>query len=301
LDTAINLDKDRIERAIALARVEKPAYSHLYTFLETLFLAGVEAREGLLLDLPPLSGVSPQKKWENGIPLLNRWNFRIDAPAAGRVLDVARKAIPEQNHQLIGACDALKRAIPENISERDKFWSSFLHHEMEPWEEWIDPDGDGIELASVLFLARSALKPSLEFTARKLLEHYPVPDSWLKGYCPVCGSFPSLLYLEGEGNRKCFCSWCSTTWDIHRLQCPYCDNRNHESLGYLALEAEQRNRIVYCDSCGFYFKQVDTRDMDYEPYWPLEEWTTLHLDLVARKSGWQQPPSPAPKVYGLSE
>jgi hypothetical protein len=34
------------------------------------------------------------------------------------------------------------------------------------------------------------------------------------------------------------------------------------------------------------------------PYFPLEEWTTLHLDLIAQRAGWKQPPSPSPKVYG---
>lgn len=301
MHNAINRDKEKIERAIALARAEKPAYSHLYSFLESLFIAGAEAKANLRVKIPPLSGVPPERKWEDGFPLLNRWDFQVDTQSAGRILDAAGKAIPEQNLQLAQAWKALARAIPENSSERDRFWGSFLHHEMEPWEEWIDAGEDGLDLASILFLARSAIKPSLEFTASTLLESHPIPDSWLKGYCPVCGSFPSLLYLEGDGNRKCFCSWCSTSWDIHRIQCPYCDNRYHESLGYLALEAERQNRIVYCNPCGFYFKQVDTREMPYAPYWPLEEWTTLHLDLVAQKSGWRQPPSPAPKVYGTSE
>jgi FdhE protein len=31
---------------------------------------------------------------------------------------------------------------------------------------------------------------------------------------------------------------------------------------------------------------------------PLEEWTTLHLDFLAQREGWQQPPSPAPTLYG---
>jgi hypothetical protein len=47
-----------------------------------------------------------------------------------------------------------------------------------------------------------------------------------------------------------------------------------------------------------YFKLIDTRELLDPIYFPLEEWTTLHLDLVARKEGWEQPPSPSPVVYG---
>jgi FdhE protein len=91
--------------------------------------------------------------------------------------------------------------------------------------------------------------------------------------------------------------WCATRWDLHRLQCPYCENRDHESLGYIGIEEEPRNRVVYCNICRFYFKQIDMRELAYAPYLPLEEWTTLHLDLLALKAGWGQPPSPAPAVY----
>jgi FdhE protein len=298
LETGFNQEQDSIERAIALARVERPAYSNIYAFLEVLFIERALAREGLLIEVPHISDGLAATKWENGFPLLNRWDFPIDTAAAERALEGSGKAIPVENHLLAEAFRALKQSIPNEPAEKDRYWNSFLHHEMEPWEEWIAADEGLIDPASLLFLARSAARPSIETTAEKLIETHPIPGGWLKGYCPVCGSFPSLLYLEGEGERKAFCSWCATRWDLHRLQCPCCDNRYHESLGYLSLEEEPQNRITYCNICKFYFKQIDVREFAYPPYLPLEEWTTLHLDLLAQKAGWNQPPSPAPAVYG---
>ena len=232
---------------------------------------------------------------------MNRWDFPIDVRAAESVLTNMSKAVPADNKPLAEACGVLIRSLATHREHAEEFWGSFLHHEMEPWEEWLSVDSDKIDLSSILFLARSAVRPSLESTAQALFERHTLPQSWLKGYCPVCGSLPSLLYLEGEGARKAFCSWCGASWDMHRLQCPYCDNRCHESLGYIAIEAEQQNRIVYCTLCRFYFKQIDTRELAYAPYLPLEEWTTLHLDLLAQKTGWQQPPSPSPAVYGKGD
>ena len=121
---------------------------------------------------------------------------------------------------------------------------------------------------------------------------------WQRGYCPVCGSLPSLLYLHGEGERRGYCSWCGTEWTLHRLQCPHCDNRRHESLGYLYLDEQPDSRIQYCRICKIYFKLYDTREWLDPPFWPAIEWTSLHLDLLAQREGWLQAPSPAPAMYG---
>jgi FdhE protein len=286
----------RIEQAMALARAEKPAYSHLYPLLEGLFLARAGAAGTLDLSVPELPDALRAARWRDGLPLLNRWDFPIDIKAAETVFLEIAKTIPREDNVLAKACSVLSSALSGSPEDRERFWHSFLHHELEPWEEWIDTRE--VDLSSFLFLGRSSVRPSIEWTARRLMEGRPAPEEWLRGYCPVCGSLPSLLFLEGEGERRGFCSWCAHTWELHRLQCPYCENRGHESLGYLGIEAEPRNRVQYCNLCKFYFKQIDTRELAYRPYLPLEEWATLHLDLVAQRAGWKQPPSPSPAVYG---
>ena len=82
------------------------------------------------------------------------------------------------------------------------------------------------------------------------------------------------------------------------LQCPHCDNRRHESLGYLYLDEQPDSRIQYCRICKIYFKLFDTREWLDPPFWPAIEWTSLHLDLLAQREGWLQAPSPAPAMYG---
>jgi FdhE protein len=295
-----NLGKDEIRRAVALARAGRPAYSHLYDFLEALLVAGAEISGRLHIEIPSIDDSLAKSKWEKGSPLLNRWDFPIDTAAAQDFLVSIEKSLPRANRQLAHAYQSLKHSITIHSERRREFRRSLLKSETEPLEELLDIDSE-TDPASVLFLAVSAIKPSLELTARTLLETHTVPLTWLRGYCPVCGSLPSLLYVYGEGARKAFCSWCATRWDLHRLQCPCCENRHHESLGYIGIEEEPQNRIVYCDICKFYFKQIDLREQAYVPCLPLEEWTTLHLDLLARKAGWRQPPSQAPAVYLKTE
>jgi FdhE protein len=285
-----NPGKDEILRAVALARAERPAYSHLYDFLEALLVAGAEISGRLHIDVPAIEEGLAKSRWAKGSPLLNRWDFPIDAAAALDFLSSIEKAIPQANLQLAHAYLSLKRSIAIHSKRPLEFWRRFLKHETDAREERSGMDSE-TDPASVLFLAVSAIRPSLELTARRLLETHTVPDSWLKGYCPACGSLPSLLYVCGEGARKAFCSWCATRWDLQRLQCSFCENRHHESLGYIAVEEEPQNRIVYCEICRFYFKQIDLREMAYVPCLPLEEWITRSSASTATK------PAVAPKTH----
>jgi formate dehydrogenase maturation protein FdhE len=66
----------------------------------------------------------------------------------------------------------------------------------------------------------------------------------------------------------------------------------------MMVEEEADYRIQYCRICKTYFKLVDTRERLNPTYFPLEEWTSVHLDLLAQSAGWKQPPSPSPAVYG---
>jgi FdhE protein len=284
-----------IKRSIAAAIADKPAYKDFYPFLEALFLIQTQVKGSLKLRRLELSPELVQTKWAEGFSLLRRWDFPVDSEAAEAVLTHVKEHIPESNGQLQNAHSALTLALGGHPEQSGTVWQSFLHHEWEPWEEWVETEG--IDISSLLFLARSCLRPSLEWVAEDLLKRYPLPATWLRGYCPVCGSLPALLFLRGEGERMGYCSWCGTTWGLHRLQCPQCDNRYHESLGYLYFEDEPLHRVQYCRLCKNYFKLIDTREQLDFPYLPLEEWTTLHLDMLAQKDGWKLAASPAPALY----
>jgi FdhE protein len=290
---------EKIKRAFTLAKAEKPAYKELYPFLEALFLIQDQVRRSLKLVPLELPFDLDQTKWAAGLSLLRRWDFPIDSATAETVLIQIKDYIPEANREFQKAHEALGRALASHPEQKAEIWQSFLQHEWEPWEEWVDTEG--INMSSLLFLARSCLRPSVEWSAEDLLSRYPLPQTWFRGYCPICGSLPALLFLEGEGERKAYCSWCGTTWGLHRLQCPQCDNRYHESLGYFYVEAEPHYRVQYCRLCKSYFKLIDTRERLDFPYLPLEEWTTLHLDLLAQERGWNLAASPALAVYADSQ
>ncbi|HBZ54446.1 MAG TPA: hypothetical protein DEO88_03495, partial [Syntrophobacteraceae bacterium] len=247
----------QIEAAFNSPRKQDAPYRVWYPFLKALFLTQYAGKEQMQLPLAMPDRLVVQTRWGSGFPLLRRWEFPVDIDLAGSILGRLLDHLPAGNEPLRAGHAALAAALAGYPQERREIWGSFLQHELEPWETWVDSRECGT--APLVFWGRACLRPSLEWSAERLLVKHPLTDSWQQGYCPICGSLPALLYLHQEGQRQGFCSWCGTEWEMARLQCPYCDNRDHESLGYLFAETEPEYRIQYCRLCKMYFKQIDRR------------------------------------------
>ncbi len=136
----------------------------------------------------------------------------------------------------------------------------------------------------------------LELYAQKLKDKFD-QENWLKGSCPVCGSFPAMEKLRREdGKRILWCGFCGTQWHYKRIMCPFCGNEDHNSLRYFFAEGDSSStenpfRVDVCDKCKRYIKTIDERKMpeDRIPDFSLENVNTLYLDIVAQKDGYKSP------------
>jgi FdhE protein len=107
-------------------------------------------------------------------------------------------------------------------------------------------------------------------------------ESWFRRYCPVCGSGPSMSQLVGTdpGRRRLLiCGCCGTRWRFRRIGCPFCENGHDHRLSVLAIEGEKHLRIDYCASCLGYLKTYDGEGAESVM---LADWTSIHLDLLAK-------------------
>jgi FdhE protein len=129
----------------------------------------------------------------------------------------------------------------------------------------------------------SYLKPlANEFEQRR------EPDQWLLPYCPMCGSPPNMGQLKGIDpgrQRYLACGRCGSHWSYRRTGCPFCEKEDDHRLAVLTIDEEAPLRIDYCESCKGYLKTYD--GAGNESLF-LADWTSIHLDIVARDRGLKQ-------------
>lgn len=110
-------------------------------------------------------------------------------------------------------------------------------------------------------------------------------ERWMRNYCPTCGSPPGMAQLVGTDPgrlRLLSCGRCGTRWRYQRTGCPFCENENNHRLAVLAVEGEAGLRIDYCESCRGYLKTYDGEGSEDVL---LADWTSIHLDIIARDRG----------------
>jgi FdhE protein len=211
-----------------------------------------------------------------GIPLLRSSHLAIDFEPVEAILlslveSLATKPLPEKlaaecrflENQLRGEMNAPRRAIAWLLDSED-----------------FKPAQPGL----LSYLGWTALARFLSplvdgFGSWRDEEH------WLRAYCPTCGSRPAMAQLVGidAGRlRLLSCGCCSTRWRYQRIRCLFCEGADDHRLSALAIEGEKYLRIDYCQSCRAYLKTYYGEGS--EPFF-LADWTSLHLDVIARDRG----------------
>lgn len=113
-------------------------------------------------------------------------------------------------------------------------------------------------------------------------------EGWQEGYCPICGSPAGMAELAGEeGKRKLSCSCCAFQWPYKRMKCPYCGNEEPDSLSYFTA-GEGPTRVDVCRKCSRYLKTRDARQGHAGVSLDVEDLTTMHLDLMAAREGFER-------------
>jgi FdhE protein len=119
-----------------------------------------------------------------------------------------------------------------------------------------------------------------------------ISESWVQGYCPVCGSWPAFAEIRGIERRRSFrCGRCGAAWHARALYCPYCDMSDHGELVALVPQSREWNAAIdACNHCGGYVKTF-TRLQGCPPETVmLEDLASVELDVAALEQGYTRPP-----------
>lgn len=162
-------------------------------------------------------------------------------------------------------------------------------------------EGAGVPAAVLAFALEAALGPVLRAAANitGVTPWDSHPAAWTQGICPVCGTFPSIAYLEGRtfdeknaflagggGKKHLHCALCGTEWHFRRGACPAC-GRDDNGVMELLQEAKGRQgeRVDWCTACKSYCPTVDLRERDTAPDMDTLAIGMMHLDMVASGRG----------------
>jgi FdhE protein len=218
-------------------------------------------------------------KLTSGVPLLHGESVSLPAkPTKQRWLAVCQ-AVKRQNSSAQAVADAFAALDVEKLATEILAGRTELVH--------AKAESLGLDPALTATVLRFTLFPVMADKAAGLAEVCR-QSSWQHGNCPVCGSWPLLAELRGlEQQRILRCGLCASEWSFPRLQCPFCDERDHRQLGFFHVEGEEgRKRAATCEQCRGYVKTVFTLAPLSEPQLLVADLSTLHLDLAAVERGY---------------
>jgi FdhE protein len=210
-----------------------------------------------------------------GVPLLSSADATLDLEPGGRMAvalleRLASHTAPEWFTAEIRALDTDLRSAPNPSSRVVDFLLG---------DETISPPFPGL----LRYVAWTAMARFLRPVVRSF-GGWRDDDSWLRRYCPTCGSLPAMAQLIGADpgrKRLLSCGCCSTRWQFKRTGCPFCDT-DSQRLSTVSIEGECGLRIDHCESCSGYLK---TYDGEGHETLLLSDWSSLHLDLIAHDRG----------------
>ncbi len=254
---------------LSAAALEPPIDSAWQPWLDLLGMVLDEASDQSWAGIEP--AVSER---EAGAPLLHGATVRLDSLRAGGLV----RALAERVGILDAAAMQPSRLIRAAIERDDAAISRTA--------ERVGASHD-----SLTVIAQLAAMPLLHAAARSL--DPGVPARWQRGYCPVCGTWPSLVEMRGiERERRLRCGCCAADWRLPVLRCAFCGELDHHLLGSLIPEGdEQRRRIETCESCHGYLKVVMTLGALPPRTLALQDLATVPLDFVAQGRGYERPSS----------
>lgn len=278
------LTAEQVKKAVESVKKSKPVYAEILEFYGGVFEAQENCKGHLQIEPLQLSEELQTARAREQLPLIEIGEFIFDnKESAALFLTLSHLAV-EANPDLSAAAKVIIAAVGKTIKP-DELFEGLLKGNEALFENIVDELE--IEKPVLGFLTYNSLKPSIGACADQLAVYLNPNEPWLQGYCPVCGSAPILSLLEDEGQRKLVCSFCWHLWSAKRVHCPYCDSSQNKDLHYFYSEEEKDTRVDVCDNCKKYIKTLDTRKVERLIYPPLEQISTIHLDIKAQEMGFE--------------
>lgn len=272
----------RVQRAIERMRDDVPQLATIFDAFGEL----LAAQAALKAELPAMSradlAIDPIQ-YSQGALILGKDAFALSPEdlqkASENLLPAIKKGFPKIQDQL----NVIKQAIA-NTDPDSGFCLTGL--KMRSLKEIEKSASDlAIDAGILQFVLAQLAKPFAQKQA-EALEPLPQDLHWFKGYCPICGSWPEMGFLEGkEGRRWLRCSFCGHEWTFMRTKCPFCESEDQDKLEILFAEDRNFERAELCYSCMKYLVSIDLRDRIDDIAREVAPLGLVYLDVLAQEKG----------------
>lgn len=225
-----------------------------------------------------------RERLKGGIPVIKQTGLLTeDVPAR----DIALAAIPDLKQGLPAMAEELS-LIEKQISEDRLNSADYLAAFPEKTAQVVDGWASrfSVRPSTIGFLFTTVTRIILEKRSVAIMDNLKEID-WHKGYCPICGSFPSLSMIQEKGGQRWLhCSQCGYEWKFSRVICPYCENEGQEGMTFFFVEDRNQESAIICDKCNRYLvtlnKIGDLDERDFE----ISAISLVHLDMIMQDKGY---------------
>ncbi|MEW6347911.1 MAG: formate dehydrogenase accessory protein FdhE [Thermodesulfobacteriota bacterium] len=275
--------KQRVDEALTQAQKDMPALENLFhAFGELLAETAAFKTELQPTTQPEIPPIDPDR-FLQGVPVASRESMRLSSAelgmAAERLLPVMQRGFPKITAEL----ERLGRSLKRGTQDGADLVQALLKEETDR----VERIAKELEVPPQVleFAVTTCIKPFAEKMAERVV---PLADElqWLKGYCPICGSWPQMGFIRGkEGQRWLRCSFCGHEWRFTRIACPFCETDDHDKLEILYTEERAFERAELCHSCRRYLVSIDSRERIAEPVPEVAALGLVYLDILAQDRG----------------
>jgi FdhE protein len=273
----------KIEKVVKKMKEQMPPIEKVLSAYGKVLEEKARLREELPLLKDSLLPAPDPFRFSQGVPLLTEDTMPrftdSSKDVCDRMLPVLEKAFPK----ISPVIQKLRVALEEKELDLEYCMETMLSGAEEKMGEIAF--GVGTDSLTLKFIFGQVMKPFVEKLAKA---YQPLIQNlnWLRGYCPICGSYPELSYLvENEGQRWLRCSLCGHEWRFMRTKCPFCENEDHNKMEFYFIEDRSHERAEVCYQCKRYLVGIDLRKCSDEVVLEVAALGMVYLDILAQGKG----------------
>ena len=285
MSSMIKSENDRVDalRSILDREIEKnPHNRELIESFRPLLIARARLLEKIKLEKAVLSAMD-KTRFESGVPLIRQQQLLS----------------PEDPWEKMTSCmiPALKEGFPGIRDDMDRLQASGEKIEGLV-REYLEAFPDHCETvikrrAAGLLVGTQGISLLLRHLTRIILEKRSQEAArgikgldWKKGYCPVCGAFPTIALIEEKITRRWLhCSRCGHDWQFSRVICPCCEHQAQQGMNFFYVETRAQESAFTCEKCNRYLITLnrisDLHDHDLD----VSAIGLAHMDLIMQGKG----------------